>query len=176
MTKAAAKGSGATRVTSKRKREVEVVSCGAAFPVSNRPNVAPVASKKLPPATTKPANQSSNITYLDWNKTAEEVRNLGATAFVKKKKSEYADEQYERLTGRKRKKPHVPLPIVRGIRKKAAERAARASRVARESGLVLPKPARTPRRKTDSTSRVYGPAPSIGFVSKGIFRVKKNDR
>lgn len=94
--------------------------------------------------------------------------------FVKQQKHNYEDEQYKLLTGRERKKIRVPLPILRGRKKKAAEREAKREKEAREAGIVLPQKKKV-QQKNDSTSRVYGPAPSIGFVAKGVFRMKKRN-
>ena len=115
---------------------------------------------------------------LDWDETYQEIRALGATAFEGKQKRQYKDEQYKFLTGREPKKQRVPLKIVRGIRKKAAERRARELEEAQKSGLVLPKQQqqqsdKKKRSSSSSRGRDAGPAPSIGFMSKGVLRLKK---
>ena len=98
---------------------------------------------------------------------------MGATAFEGQQRRKHLDEQYEFLTGRKRKKQHVPLPIARGIKKKAEQRLARQIKEAKEAGVVLPKSLTKKKEKeVDNTSRVYGPAPSVGFMKKGVLRVK----
>ena len=119
---------------------------------------------------------------MDWHDTAKEIRNYGATAFVGKQKRDYEDEQYYQLTGRHKKKHQVPLPIVRGIKKAAAKRDARAREEAKAAGIVLPtsqtKNKRQEENTYDSTYRTYGPAPSVGFMKNGILRVdnKKNKK
>ena len=51
---------------------------------------------------------------------------------------QHQKEQYELLTGRTKKQHAVPLPIVRGIRKKAVAREARIRQEAQDAGIVLP--------------------------------------
>lgn len=150
--------------------EVQVVACPSAFPISNKPQ------RQTPPTKESPSPTKSIKKELDWNETAREVRALGATAFVGKQKRNYEDEQYRLLTGRERKKQRVPLPIVRGIKKKAAAREARAQQEAKEAGIVLPKQPKQTVSKRDRTADIHGPAPSIGFVSKGMLKVKGTPR
>jgi hypothetical protein len=132
----------------------------------------PAGSNKQSPSAGTPSN---NKKLLDWNDVAQEVREFGSKGFEGKRKRSYEEEQYRQLTGRDKKKHQVPLPIVRGIRKKAAEREARMLQEARDSGMVLPKQKKREknRKSQDSTSRVHGPAPSIGFMKRGVFRVAK---
>ena len=114
---------------------------------------------------------------LDWDETVREVRGYGATAFSGKQKRDYDDEQYFALTGRQKKKQKVPLPIVRGIKKAAAKRQAQLKQEAREAGIVLPKSTTAKEQKgskSDSTIRSYGPAPNIGFMKGGVYRVSNN--
>jgi hypothetical protein len=111
--------------------------------------------------------------FLDWDDTAREIHSLGATAFEGKQKRDYKDEEYERLTGREKKHHSVPLPIVRAIAKKAAQREKRRLDEAREAGLVLHTAAGKKKKKQfDRTSDIHGPAPSIGFLKNGVFKVK----
>ena len=88
-----------------------------------------------------------------------------------KQKKDFEDEQYFALTGRHKKKQKVPLPILRGLKKAAAKREAKAREEARQAGIILPK-AKQETKKGDSTYRNYGPAPSIGFVKNGVFKVQ----
>jgi hypothetical protein len=116
---------------------------------------------------------------LDWDETAKEVRNFGATAFEGEQKRNFKDEQYVFLTGRAPKKQRVPLPIVRGIRKAAAKRERKRVEEARQAGIVLAKPSPSKSAKskaTDRTSELFGPAPSIGALHKGILKLKGKPR
>ena len=176
----------ASKASSKKtkpKREVQVVSCPTAFPISTkksrkrprdqRNNTIPENKDlSLHHATSK---SSSSKRLLDWNETAKEVRAYGATAFIGKEKRDYEDEKYFALTGRHKKKQHVPLPIVRGIKKAAAKRDAKMRREAKEAGIIMPK-VRKEKKKDSSTYNNYGPAPSIGFMKNGIFQVSKKKR
>lgn len=167
----------AKATTRKRQREVQVVQCPSAFPISKKQRDSASAhvarSNQVEDDPRKREKDHKNL--LDFYETAREIRSLGATAFVKEQKRNFADEQYKLLTGRERKKQHVPLPIVRGLKKAAAKRQARQLAEAKQAGIVLPKAA-TAARKNDATSRVYGPAPSVGFLNKGVLRVKEKPR
>ena len=168
------------------KKEVQVIKCPSAFPISSKP------AKKRPlpvdlPHNNKntPRNESSSQTsrgrrtkkdksLLDWHDTVKEIRSYGAKAFEGKQKRDYQDEQYFMLTGRHKKKPQTPLPIVRALKKAATRRDAKAREEAKQAGITLPKaPKET--KKTDSTYRNYGPAPNIGFMKNGMFRVKPKE-
>lgn len=156
----------ASQPSSKRRREVVVVTCPSDFPTltsgmpsrkrDNNPRPAALGREK----------------FLDWDETAREIHKLGATAFEGKQKRDYKDEEYERLTGRKKKHHQVPLPIVRAIAKKAAEREKKRLDEAREAGLVIPSAAGKKKKGRDRSSDIYGPAPSIGFLKNGVLKVK----
>ncbi|KAI2504640.1 protein of unknown function (DUF4602) [Fragilaria crotonensis] len=124
---------------------------------------------RLPPPA---AGRKTREKLLDWDDTAREIHKLGATAFEGKQKRDYKDEEYERLTGRKMKHHQVPLPIVRAIAKKAAEREKKRLDEAREAGLVIPSAAAKKKKGRDRSSDIYGPAPSIGFLKNGVLKVK----
>ena len=164
----------------KRQREVQVVTCQGSFPIStktpdpNHPSVLRAASKEE--SQLKKEKRKRDKELLDWYDTAKEVRALGATKFIGKQKRNYQDEHYKQLTGRDKKKHSVPLPIVRGIKKKAAERESRELKEAKEAGLILPSQTLQAggkmKKEKDKTSRIHGPAPTIGFMKKGIFSYK----
>lgn len=156
----------------KPKREVQVVSCPGAFPISTskkRPRE-PINKETKKQAAVR-ARREKNKDCLDWYDTANEIRAYGATAFVGKQKRDYQDDEYLQLTGRHKKKQQVPLPIVRGIKKAAEKRDAKARQEAKEAGIVLPK-AKKEAKKPSTTNRNYGPAPNIGFMKRGVFRMK----
>lgn len=155
------------KISSRQNRPVEVITSTSAFPVSRKPSK-PVRTIPKPLAQSKSSKDPSDF---DFTRASQEIRHFGAQQFAGKSKREYEDEQYFKLTGRKRKKHQVPLPIVRGIQKKAAERDARAREEAKQAGIVLPQSKKT-KKQNDNTSRVHGPAPSVGFMKKGILRVK----
>ena len=67
------------------------------------------------------------------------TKNLVTNTIIERKKFRmHQNEQYELLTGRKKKQHAVPLPIVRGIKKKAIAREERIRQEAKDSGIVLP--------------------------------------
>jgi len=169
------------------------VKCPSSFPISSKK---PSKKRVLPTtngsnaATSTPDQQSqpsshgrqrskkgsSSSALLDWHDTVKEVRSYGAKAFEGKLKRDYQDEEYYKLTGRHQKKPRTPLPIVRGLKKAAARREAKVREEAKQAGIILPKSSKET-KKNDATYRNYGPAPSIGFMKDGMFRVKtKNKR
>jgi len=168
-----------TRESKKRKRrEVQVVSCPSGFPISTKQRTKPVEGPVGADGDRRGDGRFSaaknNNKLLDWDDTAKEIRSFGATSFVGKQKREFKDEEYEKLTGRKLKKHHVPLPIRQGIKKKADQRLARQIQEAKESGTVLPKDMTKKKKKDkDQTARIHGPAPSVGFMSKGMLKVRK---
>jgi hypothetical protein len=174
----------ATNATkSKRtRREIEVVSCPSDFPISSR-NLG--ANSSGPRERHSSRAHGDNTTdgasarqpkqhLLDWSDTAKEIRSLGATAFVGQEKRSFQEEQYEKLTGRSKKKHAVPLPIARGIKKAAEKRLARQIQEAKESGTILPKSMNKKKKKAmDNTARIHGPAPSVGFMKKGVLKVRR---
>jgi Domain of unknown function (DUF4602) len=182
-TTSAHKGPAAVSKLKRRRPEVQVVTCAAAFPISNKPKRSK-EEVKWPMSNDAKSSGSRNSSdkLLDWHDTVKQVRHLGLTGMVGVQKRNHLDEQYKQLTGRDKKKHQVPLPIVRGIKRKAATREARLRQEAKEAGIVLPTAAKTATlqgsqdRKKDSTNRVHGPAPSIGFMKKGIFRVPSNQK
>jgi len=148
------------------RRQIQVVSCQSAFPISSKPKA---------PRKEQPIAKKLDTKLLDFYDTVKEVRSLGSTGFTGKQKGKHHDEQYKLLTGREKKKHQIPLPILRGMKKKAAQREARQLQEAKDAGIVLPTTATTSKKKKklDATSRVHGPSPSIGFMSKGVFRVSE---
>lgn len=172
-------------------REVIVVSCAPAFPIS---------TKRKSNENNKQVERTNNIidkqkgdngnrskykdrknkkSGLDWSQTAREIHALGASGFVGKQKRIHEDDQYTILTGRKIKKQQFPLPMVRQIRKKAEKREIKKLQEAKDAGIVLPQKITTSKsnnnnnkKENDKNFRVHGPSPSVGFMKNGIFRVK----
>lgn len=158
-----------TKSAKKRpRREVVVVAC------PNDEDLLAATRAPAVPRSERVRKRPKNL-LLDWNDTKQEIRSLGASAWEGKQRRRYRDDQYERLTGRSKKRQRVPLPIVRGIQKKAVAREERQRREAQEAGLVLPKQPKKERRQ-QRTNDIHGPAPSIGFVNKGVLRVKGKPR
>jgi Domain of unknown function (DUF4602) len=159
----------------KPKKEIQVVKCPSAFPISSKPaKKRPLPDKPSKNKETTWGRKKKDPSLLDWHDTVKEVRSFGAEAFEGKQKRDFQDEKYFRLTGRHKKKPQTPLPIVRGLKKAAAIREAKAREEARQAGIILPK-AKKEIKKSDTTYRNYGPAPNIGFMKDGMYRVKGKD-
>ena len=111
------------------------------------------------------------------------------TIMERKKFRIHQNEQYELLTGRKKKQQAVPLPIVRGIKKKAMAREQRVLQEAKDSGIVLPSSNFTTmttkqtskqkeqmkKQQSYKMNQHYGPAPSIGFMKQGMYHVRGNN-
>ena len=158
----------------KAKREVKVVKCPSAFPISTK-------AKKRPrgdDASNKHrSGGNQNEKLLDLHQTAKEIRAYGAQAFIGKQKRDYEDEKYYQLTGRHKKKNSCPLPLVRGLRRAAEKRERKAREEARKSGLVIPKEKEETSKKsmTDADYRKFGPAPNIGFMKSGVYKVSKHN-
>lgn len=159
----------------KRKRSIQVVTAAPAFPLSTRKTDKRTQGIRLRQPQQLPQNShKQDGKLLDWHDTVKEVRHLGATAFVGQQKRDFEAEQYKKLTGRDKKRQRVPLPIVRGIKKKAAQREAKAQEEARAAGITLPKLSKKERVKTDRSAPIrHGPTPSTGLVKKGILTVKR---
>ena len=159
----------------KPKREVQVVACPFAFPISEKvPSIRPPrpGQEEYNKRQEKRARKKIQDKLLDWHDTSKEIRAYGAQGYTGKQKREYQDEQYLLLTGRNKKKASCPLPIVRGIKKAAVAREKRERQEAKEAGIVIPNAKKEVKKSQSSTIRSYGPAPNIGFMSKGIFKVK----
>jgi hypothetical protein len=163
----------------KQRREVQVVTCPSDFPQDPRRRVRTTASssasacpgqqKRRNPFEQHEKKKKQQQTFLDWNETAREVRTLGSQAFMGKEKREYQQEEYMRLTGgRKEKQQRVPLPIQRGIKKKAAKRLERQREEARQAGIILP----TDKKEKQRVTKDQGPAPSVGYMKRGVLHVK----
>lgn len=160
----------------------QIVVASSGFPISKRSRV------EKSPETTHSKNRSHTRKHppkaehlLDFHETYKEIKSFGAQAFEKKQKRQYEDDMYEKLTGRKRKHQAVPLPILRGIRLKAQERESRQKQEEKEAGIVTHKSHKKTNRVKhlvggDKKRQQYGPAPSIGFVSKGVLQLKRKPK
>jgi hypothetical protein len=170
-----------------KQREVQVVTCPLDFPttVKKRNDASsPRATRHSPEDTLKQetsSQQQQQEELLDWNDTCREMKQLVASssAFSKQTKRQYQQEEYQRLTGRRhhRKKQHVPQYIVRGIKKKAKARLEKQQEEATLHGIVLPPSMHPKQTREKSNKRNYhsGPAPSIGYMKRGVYRVNNHN-
>ena len=171
MTKKSNKKKAKVATSEEPKREVVVVQCPTAFPISNS-----TTSKKRRLEPFKPvAAAKPQAPTIDLHQAAKDIRAYGAQAFEGKQKKKYRDEQYFLLTGRHKKQPKCPLPLVRALKKAAAKREAKQVQEARDAGIVLPTKAKQ-QKMNASTVKQYGPAPNIGFMKSGIYRVPKGTK
>ena len=161
----------------KAKREVKVVKCPSAFPISTKAKKRPRGDGESFNSNNRAGRNQKETKLLDLHQTAKEIRAYGAQAFIGKQKRDYEDEKYYQLTGRHKKKNSCPLPLVRGLRRAAEKRERKAREEARKSGLVIPKEKEETSKKsmTDADYRKFGPAPNIGFMKSGVYRVSKNN-
>uniref|UniRef100_A0A7S4N1Q6 Uncharacterized protein n=1 Tax=Odontella aurita TaxID=265563 RepID=A0A7S4N1Q6_9STRA len=183
------------------RKAVEVVSCPSAFPDfgvfggggggkrRRRSAEGSVPDRGVGRSAAASAVGGQRTSDLDFDETVREIHALGSTAFTGKQAKQHARDQYREMTGRDKKDHKVPLKIVRGIKKKAAEREARAAREVRESGVVThagemgaPKKKGSQRtgggdsEKGRKVSRVHGPAPDVGYMKGGVLKVRKEQR
>jgi len=133
-------------------------------------------SKSKKKYTSKESSGKKGID-LDFDDTVREIHTLGSTQFIGKQKKDYEKELYKKLTGREKKKQKVPVKIVRGIKKAAAKRESRMMMEMKDAGIVTAVKNASEKKsyseKNRRDSRIHGPSPSAGFMSKGMLRVQK---
>jgi hypothetical protein len=159
-------------MSNKPRNPVLVVSAPSSFPDFSKFGVSVSKNKEK-----KDNHRDNKLTGFDFNGAAREVHTLGSTQFVGLQKKKFDVEQYKAITGREKKKQKVPIKIVRAIKKAAAKKEARVVTQLKEAGVVTANK-RKCRKKTYSEQnrrnmRIHGPAPTAGFMSRGVLRVKK---
>ena len=157
----------------KNRKPVVVVSPPSAFP-----DFSSFGSSKLKKSDSSSKKKSMDKRIeLDFDAAKEEIHKLGSTQFTGKQKKEFEAEQYKMLTGRDKKKQKVPVKIVRGIKKAAAKREARMMKEMKDAGVVTAIKKGTKKKNYSEQNRrdtrLHGPAPNAGFMSKGMLRVRK---
>ena len=187
----------------RQRKEVQVVMCPSAFPdfrsidgstrrsansSSSGGAAAAAAVRRGGRDGKSSASAAAGGNVIDMDEAIREVHALGSTGFAGKQARKHKEAQYKALTGRDMKRQKVPLPIVRGIKKKRAEREARAGAEQREAGVITStnskkdrdrkkaKAYSQERRKSDSMRTAYGPSPDVGFMKGGVLRVKRDGR
>ena len=188
----------------RQRKEVQVVMCPSAFPdfrsidgstrrsanssSSGGAAAAAAAVRRGGRDGKSSASAAAGGNVIDMDEAIREVHALGSTGFAGKQARKHKEAQYKALTGRDMKRQKVPLPIVRGIKKKRAEREARAGAEQREAGVITStnskkdrdrkkaKAYSQERRKSDSMRTAYGPSPDVGFMKGGVLRVKRDGR
>jgi len=179
----------------RQRKEVQVVMCPSAFPdfrsidgSTRRSANSSSSGGAAAAATVRRGGRDGKSSEIDMEEAIREVHALGSTGFAGKQARKHKEAQYKALTGRDMKRQKVPLPIVRGIKKKRAEREARAEAEQREAGVITStnskkdrdrkkaKAYSQERRKSDSMRTAYGPSPDVGFMKGGVLRVKRDGR
>uniref|UniRef100_A0A7S3QJX3 Uncharacterized protein n=1 Tax=Chaetoceros debilis TaxID=122233 RepID=A0A7S3QJX3_9STRA len=165
----------------KRKPVVVVSTPASAFPDFSKFNA---------PGDDEGGNRRRRDNFNSYNKNDEkkgvemvfadairEVHKLGSTQFTGKQKRNYEAEEYKLLTGREKKKHKVPVKIVRGIKHAAVKREKKLAQSNKDAGIITAvrkdKVIKNYSEKNRWAKRVHGPAPDIGFMTKGKFRVKR---
>ena len=155
------------------RKPVMVVSAPSAFPDFSLFDTGPRTTKTI----NKSNRSKKDGIEIDFDDTVKEIHQLGSSQFTGKQKKQYDAERYKALTGREKKKQKVPIKIVREIKKAASRREVRHTKELKESGVVTATKyagkKKTYSEKNRRDSRIHGPAPSAGFMSKGMLRVKK---
>eukprot|EP00571_Detonula_confervacea_P016950 CAMPEP_0172303942 /NCGR_PEP_ID=MMETSP1058-20130122/5427_1 /TAXON_ID=83371 /ORGANISM="Detonula confervacea, Strain CCMP 353" /LENGTH=227 /DNA_ID=CAMNT_0013014979 /DNA_START=88 /DNA_END=771 /DNA_ORIENTATION=+ len=142
---------------------------------------------------------------LDVQETIREVHAFGAEGFTGVQKKSHQSAEYKKLTGRTAKRQKMPTKIVVGMRQKAMKREERQQQELKESGVVShhsqgKKKVRSNRKKEEepggglngifgsnrarntgdrrnmNSTRSFGPAPDVGFMQKGMLKVKQSRR
>jgi hypothetical protein len=160
---------------SKRKAPVLVVRAPDAFPDFSKFDSAGSKQRKI---DRNPTTNKTSRLQIDFDMAVKEIHQLGSTQFTGKLKKQHEADQFRALVGREKQKEKVPVKIVRGIKKAAAKREAKQLQEVKESGLVTAGTGKKKLKRKFSEqnrrdTRLHGPAPSAGFMSKGILRVSK---
>jgi len=160
------------------KKTVKVVVAPSSFPdFSQFDSSSSRKSKKIITNYDNAMRTKKTGGFLDFDETVREVYDLGSTRFAGKQKRDYEDEQYTTLTGQHRKKQKIPLKVVRGIKKAAIYREARVNKETKEAGIVTANKRGATKKnyseKVRKASQLHGPAPSIGYLKKGVLTVKR---
>lgn len=118
-------------------------------------------------------NDTNNGVLVDFQDAYQDVYKLGSTQFTGKQKKQHKEQEYKELTGREMEKEKVPWKIARGIKAKAMKREKRLLEEAKDAGLVLPTKKKEENKRYSKQNRrdtkLFGPAPSIGFMKKGTY-------
>jgi len=160
------------------RRKVQVVQCPSDFPTSSSSASSDGGHLfQRRDSRQRDDKDDNKEELLDWNDTTRQVRAFASTAFLGKTKRQYKQEEYERLTGRKLKNQRVPQHIVRGIKKKRKERMEKHVEEAKLNGIILPTTlSKKKEKKHDDNRNQDGPAPSIGYMKQGVFRIKTGNK
>ena len=164
---------------SKKKTDVVVVECPSAFPPGwrERSSAGGNGSKFDKSRSNKPKGKHGR--ELDFQQISKEVRELGSTTFTGYDKKVFHERKYEEVTGLKKKREKIPIKILRGKKAKYAAKINKIEAEAKEAGIILATKKKEKRNfslEKRKAERSAGPAPSIGFMMKGTYRVRDTKR
>jgi len=139
-------------------------------------------------AARKIMSKRHRIEDMGFRELSTEIHDLGATTFVGAQKKFHREEQYQKISGMRMKQQKYPVKMLEAIIKKRRIREKKVAAEIKESGVVtgskLDK--RNKRNSRDSKggvsevnekmSRSFGPAPSSGFMKRGILRLKEEPK
>jgi len=172
-------------VRNRKRKPVEVVVCPSAFPnfesFTSSINPRKKYNKNGVPdksSFVNPKFKSSSVD-IDFDEAVKEVHSLGYGQLTGKLKRQYEADQSKDFTGLKSKKQTQSVKVARLIKKAAVKREARREIEVKESGVIIASKRKGESNKKSHSeknrweTRVHGPSPSIGFMKKGVFRVKQ---
>lgn len=183
----------------KEKKTVTIISAPSSFPdfstftgsnctkthhTSNvrRSNIISDQEKRKNLLSKSDENASRRVDFI-FDDAIKEVHELGSAQFKGKQKRSYDEETYRNLTGREKKKKHIPVKIVRGIKRAAYLREKKLQAELKKSGVVtavnrsdpsFTKGGKKPHNsKNRRESQLFGPSPDVGFMRKGALLVSR---
>mmetsp|Transcript_1015 Transcript_1015/g.1439 ORF Transcript_1015/g.1439 Transcript_1015/m.1439 type:complete len:187 (-) Transcript_1015:93-653(-) len=184
MTKSNSKQNGKEKSKSKKTVDVKVVECPTDFPdwgkVSSGTSTGIRRTRQEAISSTgsrnngpkRPVRKAKEIEFLQASK---EVRELGSTTFTGYQKKLNQERIYEEVTGMKKKREKIPIKLLRKKKAKYARQTTKLENEAREAGIVIAAKKKTEKKYSEEKRRSeksHGPEPSIGFMRKGMYRVK----
>ena len=162
----------------KKRADVVVVECPSAFPPGWERSTGSSSKRQgsLDQAESNKRNLKS-AKDLDFQQISKEVRELGSTTFTGYDKKLFHEKKYKEITGVTKKREKTPIKILRGKKAKYATKISSIEAEAKEAGIVLATKKKEKRKfslEKRKAERSSGPAPSIGFMMKGTYRVKND--
>jgi hypothetical protein len=158
---------------------VQVFDCPNAFPEEKKEDSKRYEGRR----ERKDSMEEKEIVMLDFHKAAEEVRTLGSTGLQRPEKRKRREEMYKQMTGMKPKGQKMPAKLFMELQRQRATKEKRLDEEARESGLVTISDNDRKRRKDEKERKTFrekrkqigahGPSPDIGFMTNGMYKVKK---
>ena len=174
----------------KERGPAQVFQCPSAFPRDEIPHRKKRRVSSDDPTVRDPKqvdDSRKKAVLLDFHQAAKEVRELGSTTFTGYQRKLHLEAKYQELTGKEAKRQKRPVKILWGMERKQARQRARTDEEARTAGIVTPRngEAESKKQKEEKEQKrykemrksrsLYGPAPTVGFMTHGMLRVNKKD-